>query len=266
MFKMGGLHRRLPVAFWTFLIGSASLCALPLITAGFYSKDLILWSAFSSPAGNLWLWGAGLAGAFLTSVYTFRMVFLTFFGQEKSQVTHKPTLRMKVSLVILAGLSIVAGFVELPPFLGNFNLFSNFLGQVLPETGLVRGGPGTELVLTVIAGVVSLAGIYLAYQLFLRRTQITSSMVRARLGGKLHSFWFSGWGFDWLYNRLFVWPVVWLAKANKEDIVDSFFDGVAWLAGTLNRVLSLTQTGHVRWYALGLVIGAILLVGAVVFL
>ena len=67
-------------SFWTFLIGSASLAALPVVTAGFYSKDLILFEAWSSVLGGPWLWLAGLVGALLTSVYTFRMVFLTFFG------------------------------------------------------------------------------------------------------------------------------------------------------------------------------------------
>ena len=90
MFKMGGLQETLPVVFWTFLIGSASLSALPLVTAGFYSKDLILWQAWSSPTGGLWLWLAGLFGAFITSLYTFRMVFVTFFGKEKLGLSMKP--------------------------------------------------------------------------------------------------------------------------------------------------------------------------------
>ncbi len=67
IFKMGGLRRRLPVVFWTFLAGSASLAALPLVTAGFYSKDLILWAAWSSAAGGPWLWAAGAIGALLTA-------------------------------------------------------------------------------------------------------------------------------------------------------------------------------------------------------
>lgn len=266
MFKMGGLRKRLPVPFWTFLIGSASLSALPLITAGFYSKDLILWEAYSSPSGSPWLWGAGVFGAFLTSIYTFRMVFLTFFGQEKTPIAPKPILRMETPLFVLAVLSLIAGFIELPPALGNLNLFSNFLGSVLPEASIVRGGPDTELLLAVIAGALSLSGIYLAYQLFLRRPQMAADLVDTRFGRIARRFWLSGWGFDWLYNWLFVWPIVWFAKANKEDIVDSFFDGVAWLAGSVNHVLSLTQTGRVRWYALGLAIGAAVLIGVVIFL
>ena len=92
MFKMGGLRRQMPLTFWTFLIGSASLAALPLITAGFYSKDLIIWQAFASVRGGPWLWAAALAGALLTALYTFRMVFLTFDGPLRD--TGEPSARM----------------------------------------------------------------------------------------------------------------------------------------------------------------------------
>src|SRR5512143_1776547 len=88
--KMGGLRRTLPVTFWTFLIGAASLSSLPLVTAGFYSKDMILWQAWSSDRGSIWLWIAGFAGAFITSVYTFRMFFLTFSGQATSEIERRP--------------------------------------------------------------------------------------------------------------------------------------------------------------------------------
>ena len=85
MFRMGGLRHALPVVFWTFLAGSSSLAAVPLITAGFYSKDLILFETWASPIGGPWLWLAGLAGALLTSIYTFRMVFVTFFGARQQK-------------------------------------------------------------------------------------------------------------------------------------------------------------------------------------
>ena len=133
MFKMGGLKNKLPAIFWTFLIGSASLSALPLVTAGFYSKDLILWKAWSSGPGSMALWAAGLFGAFITSIYTFRMVFLTFFGGSKTPVSHKPGRKMLAPLIILAVLSIIGGFVELPETLGNLPLFSNFLRTVFSE-------------------------------------------------------------------------------------------------------------------------------------
>jgi NADH-quinone oxidoreductase subunit L len=78
IFKMGGLRKKMPLVYVTFLAGAASLSALPLVTAGFYSKDQILWFGWSSAGSNHWLWLAGIAGALLTSLYTFRLVFLTF--------------------------------------------------------------------------------------------------------------------------------------------------------------------------------------------
>ncbi len=265
MFKMGGLRHQVPLTFWTFLIGSLSLAALPLVTAGFYSKDLILVDAFSSTSGSPWLWAAGLAGAFLTSIYTFRMVFLTFFGQEKAHIERRPGWRLELPLLVLAVLSVVGGLVELPPTLGNHPFFSDFLTSVLPQTA-VTGGAGIELALEVVAGLVSVLGIYLAYLFFLRRPQMTAQISRSPAGNTLHRFWFSGWGFDWLYNRLFVWPIVWLAHINKDDIADSIYDGVAAVASALHQALSRTQTGKVRHYAIGIAIGAIIIIGLVVLL
>ena len=125
MLKMGGLRLKLPLVFWTFLIGALSLSALPLVTAGFYSKDLILWDVWSSREGSPWLWAAGLAGALLTSLYSFRMVFLTFFGEAKTGVNGKTGIVMSVPIVILAVLSLTGGFVELP--------LTGFLSTALPQ-------------------------------------------------------------------------------------------------------------------------------------
>jgi NADH-quinone oxidoreductase subunit L len=264
MFKMGGLRRQAPLTFWAFLIGALSLCALPLVTAGFYSKDLILYQTYASYAGSLWLWAAGLVGAFLTSAYTFRMVFLTFFGEEKSRLEHKPGLRIEIPLVVLAVLSVIGGFVELPPLLGDHPFFSNFLSSVLPVTSDVRGGAGIELLLEGIAAVISLAGIYLAYDFFLRRPRLAQNLISTPAGAAVHRFWLSGWGFDRLYDVLFVRPVVWLAQVNKDDIVDTFFDGVGSLAVAIHKGLSLTETGKLRHYAIGILVGAVVITGLVV--
>src|ERR1041385_419990 len=81
IFKMGGLRKEMPVAFWTFLAAGCSLAGLPLITAGFYSKGLIIWDTWSSTRGSAALWGAAVFGVLLTSLYTFRLIFLVFFGE-----------------------------------------------------------------------------------------------------------------------------------------------------------------------------------------
>jgi NADH-quinone oxidoreductase subunit L len=266
MFRMGGLRRELPVTFWTFLIASCSLAAVPVVTAGFYSKDLILWAAWASPIGSGWLWAAGLVGAFLTSLYTFRMVYLTFFGEAKTPVGRRPHLRVQVPLVVLAILSIVGGLVELPQTLGNLPLFSNFLGTALPATRVAVTGVGTELAFQAIAGLVSLFGIFLAYRWFLRTPGVVPRMVETAWGTAVHRFWFAGWGFDWLYDALLIRPYVWLARTNRSDGVDRVYREAARLAEVCSRTLSLTETGRVRWYAMGVAGGAVIVVAMVVFL
>jgi NADH-quinone oxidoreductase subunit L len=262
---MGGLRRQLPLTFWTFLIGSASLSALPLVSAGFYSKDLILWQAWSSQLGSPWLGGAGLAGALLTSLYAFRMVFLTFFGQPKAQVSRGPGICITIPLVVLAILSLIGGLVELPETLGNLPRFSAFLQTVLPR---VPGPVHAEslLLFQVLAAIISLGGIWLAYLLFLRHRPYTENLVRTPLGTALHCFWFDGWSFDWLYDSLFVQPFLRFARVNQEDPVDFFYRGVASLNRVLHFALSGTQTGRVRRYAAAIGVGAIITVGILVFL
>jgi NADH-quinone oxidoreductase subunit L len=266
MFRMGGLRKQLPVVFWTFLIASCSLAALPIVTAGFYSKDLILFDAWSSSSGSPWLWAAGIAGAFLTSLYTFRMVFLTFYGEARQQITHRPGPRVGIPLVTLAVLSIVGGLVELPKTLGDLPLFTNFLSSVLPPLNTVHAGSSTELVLQVISGVIVLLGLYLAYLFIMRRRQLTEAMVRSPAGTALHRYWFSGWGFDWLYDHLLVYPYEWLARVDKSDVVDQIYRAIAWVVQTFYRGLAATQTGRVRWYAMSLALGAVVIVALVVLL
>ncbi|MDA8163442.1 MAG: NADH-quinone oxidoreductase subunit L, partial [Desulfobacteraceae bacterium] len=199
MFRMGGLRKQVPLTFWTFLIGSCSLSALPLVTAGFYSKDLILVQALTSPQGGVWLWLAGLVGALLTSIYTFRMVFLTFFGEAKSRIGRKPGLAILIPLVVLAGLSLAGGFIDLP------GMLSSAHGPLPALPSRLRSAAG--LASEVTASAVSLAGIYLAYLLFLRRPGLVRSLAATAPGKNLHRFWFSGWGFDRLYDALLVRPL-----------------------------------------------------------
>jgi NADH-quinone oxidoreductase subunit L len=266
MFKMGGLRKKIPVTFWTFLIGACSLSALPVVTAGFYSKDLILWRALSSPSGGVLLWSAGLAGAFITSVYTFRMVFVSFFGSSKTDVSWKPGARTIIPLVILALLSIIGGFVEVPRTMGNFSLFSDFMQPVFNEPARGAASEGSEAAAQMIASAVSLAGIVIAYLFFLRKPQLSDKLARSAAGASLRRFWFSGWGFDRLYDALLVRPYLWAARVNKNDIIDSGYTGIAAVNRTAHFVISLTQTGNIRWYAAGLAIGAVAFLGVIVYL
>ena len=266
MFKMGGLRNKLPATFWTFIIGASSLSSLPLVTAGFYSKDLILWQAWSSSSGSAALWAAGLAGAFITSIYTFRMVFLTFFGEAKMEVSHLPGARMTIPLMILAFFSIVGGFVEIPDTLGNMPLLSEFMQPVFHEPTAIHGSMNREFTLQVIASIVSLSGILVAYLFYIRRPHYAVKLTNIRALDSARKFWLAGWDFDALYERIFVRPFLWLAEINKRDFIDSGYRGIASMNRVVHRLLSRAQTGNIRWYAMGIGIGAAVFLGIVVLM
>jgi len=257
IFRMGGLRNELPVAFWTFLIAGCSLAGLPLITAGYYSKDLILWSAGSSAAGSTGLWAAGIAGVVLTSLYTFRLIFLVFFGPVRTSVTRRPGLAMTIPVCVLALLSIVGGFDKAP--------FARFIATALPTLPEAVGGI-TETLSSIFAALAFLCGLLGAWFVYQRNPSLATAMVENPAGRLLHRFWFSDWGMDWLYDRLFVRPVVWIARVNKADVVDSIYVGLANLATFCYRVLSFTETGKLRWYAAWIAGGAVAFVAVVMFL
>jgi NADH-quinone oxidoreductase subunit L len=257
MFKMGGLKNKIPLIYWTFLIGAASLAALPFVTAGFYSKDQILWLAWAGEKGNIFFFLAALTGAFITSLYTFRMVFITFFGEAKTPVGDPAGKSITLPLVILAVLSLVGGFIELPHTLGHVELFSDFLRPVLPGVVVRPGAEHAEWIMQAVAAVVSLTGVYLAWYFYLKRPELPGQLKIAV--SDLHQLWFSGWGFDALYDAVFVKPFVFLATINKNDVIDNVYRGMVSLANFFHRFFAYTQSGLMRWYVMGIVIGAILI-------
>jgi NADH-quinone oxidoreductase subunit L len=258
IFRMGGLRKELPVAFWTFLIGGCSLAGLPFLTGGFFSKDLIIWETWSAEGGHPAFWIAGMAGALLTSLYTFRLIFRVFFGQPNTPVTKRPGYAMTIPLWILAFLAIVAGYLK-EPLLG-------FLHGALPDTIEARVGGLTETSSEAIAGIIFLIGLYFAYLFHLQKRSLANSLVENPVGHALHQWWFSGWGFDWIYDKVFVQPFIWLANVNKGDFVDALYTGVARLAELFYRGLSDTETGRVRWYATAMAAGSVLFIAVVLFL
>ena len=256
MFRMGGLRKELPLVFTTYLIGGASLAGLPLITAGFYSKDLILWNAFAS--GHTLLWAAALLGSFLTGLYTFRMIFLVFFGKSHTHVHHRPGPRMSVVLVVLAFFAVAAGFLETPHMLGHVAAFSHFMSSALPVVEPSEEILSQEPLALAAAVAISLAGLAFAWSLFYRRKAAESD------GGALAALWRGGWGFDRIYHFLFVAPVTGVAAANKGDVIDLIYDGLAALSRGLHHAVSATQTGRLRWYAASVGLGAILRIALII--
>jgi len=266
MFKMGGLRKKMPVVFWTFLFGAGALAAIPLITAGFYSKDEILFYAMASTKGSVWLWLAGFVGAFLTALYTFRMVFITFFGVQKKEITYMPGNRIKIPLIVLGILSLIAGFIELPSSFGHFAPFSDFLNTIFPKVHLAGGMENMEVTLQISTAIVAFLGVYLAWQFYIKKPQLLYHFKSTGAGKSLYHFLFSGWQFDLLYDTLFVHPVVWLSKIDKRDFVDRIYSGIAGFNLFLNKSLSKTQNGNIRTYVFGVVLGAVVVLTIILFL
>jgi NADH-quinone oxidoreductase subunit L len=263
IFKMGGLRRKMPLVFWTFLAGACSLSALPL-TAGFYSKDEILAAAWQSEVGGQWLWAIGIAGALLTAAYSFRMIFVIFFGEARKEPAVQPGWRVGLPLVLLAVAALAAGTINLPRPIGGRPPLGEFLAPAF-QAGITEVlGATDEPRLRTISGIVALVGIFLAWLLYSRFRASAAAAVDNRPARALREFWLQGWGFDWLYAALFVRPFKWIARVNRDDAVDLLPMGLAQLAAWVHRGLSRTQTGEVRWYVAVLTLGVILLVALVV--
>jgi len=257
IFRMGGLRHRLPFVYWTFLAGAASLAALPLVTAGFFSKDQILGYALSAEDGNAVLWLSGIAGALITAFYSTRLILVVFWGEAKTPVTRVPGRWITVPLIILAFFSITAGFLEWPRDLLDVQLFSGFLRGVLPATTIRYQGEGGAQLTAVIA---TLAGIFTGFQLYYRRPALLQRWRRGRLAAAGRQFLLDGWKFDALYDRLIVRPFVYLTRVNRSDIFDSLYGALVRAMQEGNRLLSRTQNGSLRWYAVGVLAGMLYII------
>jgi NADH-quinone oxidoreductase subunit L len=258
IFRMGGLRKEMPVAFWTFLIGGSALAGLPFLTSGFFSKGLIIWETWSAKGGHPAFWIAGMAGALLTSLYTFRLIFRVFLGPLGTPVTKRFGYAMNGPLVILAFFALLAGYLK-EPILG-------FLHSALPATVEVGARGLTETGSEAVAGILFLIGLYFAYLFHLQKRSLADALVASPTGRALDQWWFGGWGFDWVYDKVFVQPFVWLANVNKNDFVDAFYTGVARVTDLFYRALSSTQTGRVRWFATAMAAGTVLFIAMALYL
>ena len=242
IFRMGGLRTRLPVVFWSFLIGSAALAALPF-TSGFYSKDAILLSAWEQPDIGPWLWAGGLLGALLTSIYSFRLVFIVFFGEAQTEPDRQPGWRMAGPLLLLCLLSLIGGWFALP------------LSGVFPENGHAQVNHSVEI----ISIATPLLGLLVAYLLFLGRQLSIDKLLASPTGQALKSFCLSGWRIDNLYNALWVRPYTNLAHWWRNEPIDQLYNAVVAASQWSHRTLLGLQTGELRWYATSMVFGLVLL-------
>ncbi|MDH1631078.1 NADH-quinone oxidoreductase subunit L [Pseudomonas mosselii] len=250
IFKMGGLWKKLPLAYASFVVGGAALAALPILTVGFYSKDEILWEAFAS--GNTGLLYAGLVGAFMTSLYTFRLIFIAFHGEAKTEAHAGHGISHWLPLGVLIVLSTFIGAWIHPPLAG-----------VLPESAGHAGGEAKHS-LEIASGAIAIAGILLSAMLFLGKRRFVTAVANSGIGRVLSAWWFAAWGFDWIYDKLFVKPYLLISHILRKDPVDRSIGLIPRLARGGHVAMSKTETGQLRWYTASIAVGAVLVLGAVV--
>ncbi len=241
IFKMGGLWRKLPIPFASMLIGSICLAALPF-TSGFFSKDVIMLTAFEHANHGLLFWGGAAIAAFMTALYTTRMMIIVFFGEQRTEAHDESRINMWGPLLALCALSLLGGWF-------GFGVVSG----VLPDGGL--GEFPHAFGIAIATMVVPLLGVGVGLLAFGWRVIDVEALADSAAGGALKRFFFSGWGFDWLYDNIVVKPVTWVARINKGDIVDWIYRITVAITRGAHHVGSLTQSGRLRWYAANMAFG-----------
>jgi len=293
MRKMGGLWKKTPVTWFTCLLACLAIAGFPGFS-GFFSKDEILWQAFSN--GHPVLWLMGLAGAALTAFYMFRLIFLTFFGpdrmdEEAKRHLHESPRVMTAPLQVLAVLAAVGGYVGLPRVLGGGAWFGRFLAPSVGEHEAGIAG-GTELLLMALSAAIGIGGILAAHAVYVRKEGRPAARFVERFPAVYrlvsHLYYV-----DDVYNKVLVRGVMRLGSILgwiDEHVVDGLVNGAAALVraisrlaigfdgevidGAVNGIGSLSrliatglrglQTGFVYNYALAIVLGLVIIIALVV--
>ncbi|AXY60853.1 NADH-quinone oxidoreductase subunit L [Acinetobacter chinensis] len=256
IFKMGGLFKRNKFLFACFAIGGGALAAIPFITVGFFSKDAILgavWVQGQSVAVYTSLYWVGVAGAFLTSIYTFRLIWVVFFGEEKTPYHEIKGVTYWGPLAILAVLSTFVGAALKAPVESILNA-AKIPAFNIPEA-LEAGMHGAEYTAVGIA----LAGLAIGVGLFAFAYGAVKSFAQSSFGAGLVNICRNALGFDALYDLVFVKPYLLIAKILGRDPIDNLWLVLPAIVKSGNSFTSKRQTGSLREYASSMSFGVVVL-------
>ena len=268
---MGGLRRKLPITFVTFLVATLAISGVPGLS-GFFSKDEILASAYNGPLGSPWLYWLLTLTAGLTAFYMFRGLFLTFCGKSRvphdlEHHVHESSSKMTVPLMILAVFSVVAGYVGIPEVLGGSERFDRFLEPVfggsqslLTSSGVTAAHTSSEFALMIGSLTAAGLGILLAYWFYLRSPEIPEGLATAFSGA--YRTLVNKYYVDEFYNWLIVHPVVvgsrkFLWQFVDVGVIDGAVNGSAEATADIGQVLRRIQSGNIRSYAAWVLLGAV---------
>ncbi|GGH54686.1 NADH dehydrogenase subunit L [Dyadobacter endophyticus] len=267
--SMGGLRKKLPVTFLTFLIATIAISGIPPF-AGFFSKDEILAHVFEH---NKLLWVIGVLGSVMTSFYMFRLLFLTFFGtfrgtHEQEHHLHESPASMTVPLIILAILSAVGGFIGVPEALHGSHHLAEFMSPLydLAKTanpaafGHTSLSHSQEYMLMAISVAAALISAIAAYVMYVQKGAVPAPDSEEKSG--LQRAIYNKYYVDELYDAVFVRPIKVLSNflyAGIEFAIDLIIDAFVRLVSLGAKLLRKTQTGSTGEYVFAMVIGIVVI-------
>ena len=270
MRQYGGLARKMPWTCAAMTLSAAAMAGIPPLS-GFFSKDEVLWQAFSlnTVPGKI-AWGLGMIGALCTAFYMFRLIFMTFGGSYRGHHhPHEAPRSMTVPQGILALGAALVGFLAVPHILGGHNAFGHYLETIIPEWSKSRHaahGPAelvVEWALMTWSVLIGIAGIFGAWWCYMRRPELPKQVVE-RIP-RIHRLVDDRFKVDEFYADNIVDPVEKLGKTVVVDrvdrgLIDGIIHGLAFCFRGLADVLRKVQTGVVRNYVAVMVVGLLLLV------
>ena len=267
MRKMGALKNKLPITYMTMLLGTFAISGIPFFS-GFFSKDEILWKAYSSPLGSPWLWGVGFLTAGLTAFYMFRMIYLTFHGESRvdshtAEHVHESPFSMTIPLMILAALAVTGGFFGVPHVFhvipnGMENYFQGFFAEIPSGYGTVSA----EWTLMAFSVAFALLAWFFASRLYHSGFDLAAGL-RSKWES-LYQLSLNKWYVDELYNTLIIQPgrlfsthVLW--RLFDQNVIDRAVNTTADVVRMVGNSIRPLQNGLTQNYALIFTLGTFLI-------
>jgi NADH-quinone oxidoreductase subunit L len=261
--KMGGLKKHLPLTYITFLIGVLAISGIPPF-AGFFSKDEILAAAFDH---NKVIWALSVFASLLTAFYMFRLLFLAFFGSERAgehamSHIHESPRSITIPLMILAGLSVAGGFLNIPEALGGHHAMADFLQPVLAPVHAPEANHATEVILMAVIVVLTLVMIFIAWTRYVKSNSVPVEPQETTGLQRVLSYKYY---VDELYDAIIVKPLYALSKFTYKFLellgIDGVVNGLGKGVVYGSRGLRFFQDGSIGYYLFVMVIGIILILG-----
>lgn len=266
--KMGGLKSKMPRTFLVFAIGWLAICGVPPFS-GFFSKDEILWHAFSSEHGSILLWGLGALTAVMTAFYMTRLFALTFLGKPRFEhEPHESPFVMVGPLMVLAALSALGGLMGIPKVMtGNEGWLEHWLEPVIPIHEVAgHASSSLEWGLMVFSVVLALLGIFVGLKFY---RHLDRPKALAERWSVLHRLLENKWYVDEIYQTVFVRPIhalsVGLWKGFDVAVIDRVVLGFGRVSEWTGQTLRVAQTGSIQTYAFVLLIGIVMIVGYLIY-